>query len=69
MSCEELIRRLTNRKTRGIAAKKGMTVADIFRERSPYYEKYADYRVKCDDMHIEDVVAKIIEEISGAGGL
>ena len=69
VSCEELIRRLTNIKTRGIAAKKGLTVADIFRERSPYYEKYADYRVKCDDMHIEDVVAKIIEEISGAGGL
>lgn len=66
--CEELIRRLTNIKTRGIAAKKGMTVEDIFNERSHYYEKYADLRISCDEGGIEDITAKIINAVTGQKG-
>lgn len=69
LDCEELERRLTNIKTRGIAAKKGMTVADIFRERSPYYEKYADLRIDCGGLSIEEAVAEIIAELSKGGGI
>lgn len=57
--CDELTRRLKNIRTRGIAAAKGMTVEDIFAERSPLYEKYADFVVDCGGMHIEDVTAVI----------
>lgn len=61
--CDILGRRLKNIKTRGIAAAKGMTVEDIFAERSPYYEKYADLTVDCGEMHIEDIIAVIAERM------
>lgn len=69
VSCEELERRLTNIKTRGIAAKKGMTIGDIFRERSTYYEKYADLRIECSGLSVEEAVAEIIAELSKGGGI
>jgi len=56
---EELVRRLTNIKTRGIACKKGETVSDIIKERSPYYEKYADITIKSDSSTIEETVEQI----------
>ncbi len=59
--CDELERRLKNIKTRGIAAAKGMTVGEIFAERSPYYEKYADFVIDCGGMHIEDMTAVIAD--------
>ncbi|MCR4779685.1 MAG: shikimate kinase [Ruminiclostridium sp.] len=59
--CDELERRLKNIKTRGIAAAKGMTVGEIFAERSPYYEKYADVTIDCGGMHIEDMTAVIAD--------
>ncbi len=59
--CNELVARLKNIKTRGIAAAKGMTVEDIFNERSPYYEKYADIRIACEKQSVEELTAEIIE--------
>ncbi|MCH5325376.1 MAG: shikimate kinase [Eubacterium sp.] len=59
---DELVRRLTNIKTRGIACKKGETVADILLERAPYYEKYADVTVECAE-HAEDTVEMIIRDL------
>lgn len=61
--CDELKRRLRNIKTRGIAAAKGMTIEEIFAERSPYYEKYADIRIECGDLHIEDITGIIAEKM------
>lgn len=69
VSCEELERRLTNIKTRGIAAKKGMTVGDIFRERSEYYERYADLRINCGKKSVEEAVGEIISRLAQEGGL
>lgn len=66
--CSELIKRLTNIKTRGIAAAKGMTVEDIFNERSPYYEKYADIRIDCSAGGIERNTEDIINAVSGQEG-
>lgn len=62
--CDELKRRLSNIKTRGIAAAKGMTVEDIFAERSPYYEKYADITIECTDKHIEDITEIIANRLN-----
>ncbi len=61
--CDELKRRLSNIKTRGIAAEKGMTIDDIFAERSPLYEKYADLSVDCTGLHIEDITGIIADKI------
>jgi shikimate kinase len=43
----ELERRLGNLKTRGVVIAPGMTVADLWRQRHPLYEQYADVRVPC----------------------
>ena len=63
VDCDELHRRLKNIKTRGIAAAKGMSVEDIFAERSPLYEKYADFTADCGGMHIEDITAVIADKM------
>ncbi len=65
---QELIRRLTNIKTRGIACKKGETVADIIAERSAFYEKYADITVQCGsdpaECTVENIMNKLVEPVS-----
>lgn len=66
--CDELERRLTNIKTRGISAAKGMTVADIFNQRRPYYEKTADIEINCEKGGIEAITADIISAVTGQKG-
>lgn len=55
--------RLNNIKTRGVAAAKDKSIEDIFRERLPYYQKYADIVLKLDDCSSEDAVGKIISAL------
>lgn len=42
ISYEDLECRLGNLKDRGVALKDGMTLLDLYNERAPIYEKYAD---------------------------
>lgn len=61
---EILKKRITNMKTRGIAFKKGETLEDIFRARTPLYEKYADITITADENTVpEDCVNQIVERI------
>ena len=43
----EIINRLNNIKTRGIVIEKGHTINQLYLERTPLYEKYADITVDC----------------------
>ncbi len=43
----EIEKRVSNFETRGILMKSGQTLEDIFYERTPLYEKYADLTVDC----------------------
>ena len=64
VSPEILKKRITNMKTRGIACKKGETLEDIFRVRTPLYEKYADITITADENTVpEDCVNQIVERI------
>lgn len=56
---EEIKKRLDNISTRGVAASKEQTIDDIFSERSPLYEKYADYILDLDGCSAEQTVEKI----------
>lgn len=59
-----LKKRITNMKTRGIAFKKGETLEDIFKVRTPLYEKYADITITADENTVpEDCVNQIVEHI------
>ena len=69
VSCDELKRRLSNIRTRGIAAAKGMTIEDIFAERSPYYEKYADIRIDATKLHIEEITEIIAKKMGAGNGI
>ena len=56
-------RRIRNIKTRGIAIAPGKTLRDVFEERQPLYEKYADIRVDCAGS-AEDNVAEVIKALN-----
>ncbi len=60
VSLETIKHRLNNIKTRGVAATKGKTVDDIFYERLPFYQKYADITVSLDGKSSEDAVGDIL---------
>ncbi|MBT9776098.1 shikimate kinase [Clostridium sp. MCC353] len=45
LSYQEVKARLGDLKDRGVALKDGMTLMDLYHERVPYYEKYADITV------------------------
>lgn len=64
---DEIKRRVTNIKTRGIAFRKGETLDDVFRVRVPLYEKYADITVDftdCSNGGIEDTINLMVEKIN-----
>lgn len=60
LSPNNLTKRIKNIKTRGIAAKKGETIDDIYHQRSPLYEKYCDYSVDCNKKDMEQVLEAIV---------
>ena len=45
MSYEELERRVGNVVDRGVALKEGMTLRDLYEERTAYYERYSDLTI------------------------
>ena len=58
-----LTRRLGNLKNRGVVLKDGQTLKDIFNERVPLYEKYADIIVNEKNYSIERTVQKVINKL------
>jgi shikimate kinase len=61
-------RRLRNITTRGIVLSHGETLRDMYDERVPLYEKYADITVSCSKEDFETVVGKVIEALPGKPG-
>lgn len=51
--------RLTNITTRGVAMQEGQTLLDLYRERTPLYEKYADITLEADGLTTEQTVEAI----------
>ncbi len=49
---------------RGLACPPGQSLATIYRERVPLYERYADYTVDCDRGSAEDVAQAVIAALS-----
>ncbi|MBE6742555.1 MAG: shikimate kinase [Ruminococcaceae bacterium] len=58
---ETMLSRINNFTTRGIVVKNGETLLDMFNERLPLYEKYADEIIYCDENTVEETVKKIVE--------
>ena len=60
---DEIKKRLSNISTRGIAAKKDDSIESIFIERSPLYEKYADFIIDLTGCTVEQTVEKICQKL------
>lgn len=59
----EIVRRVNNIKTRGIAMHHGETLEDLYAERVPLYEKYADITVDCNALTAEECVTAVADAI------
>lgn len=57
---EEMEKRIKNITTRGIVLKDGETLLDMYNERAPLYERYADEILNCDGMTVEETVESIV---------
>ena len=60
---QELEKRIKNIHTRGIAMKSSETIEDLFNERAPLYEKYADVTIDCNGLTAEECVRSIYERL------
>ena len=56
-------KRLTDLNIRGVVMSKGQTIDDLYKKRSPLYEKWADFTIDCLKLTHEQVVDKIIENL------
>ncbi|MCD8307563.1 MAG: shikimate kinase [Clostridia bacterium] len=68
-SLETLEKRLKGKSilTRGVVMRtRGETFEDLYRERTPLYEKYADITVGCDSLDIERTVNAICEALQSS---
>ncbi len=63
VDAHELEKRINNIHTRGIAMKKGTTISELYNERAPLYEEYADITVECASLTPEECVDEIIRNI------
>jgi shikimate kinase len=63
LTFEEMLTRITNIKSRGIAIGSDQSLLDLYKERTPLYEKYSDIKVYCSGKHMEEIVDEIKNSI------
>ncbi len=57
---EEIEKRMTDMRNRGVVFKKGQGVRELYLEREPLYEKYADYVVSEKGKTLEQTVEAVV---------
>lgn len=60
---DELVERIKDIHTRGIAMKEGTTIAQLYEERAALYEEYADITVDCNGKTPEQCVDAIAQAV------
>ncbi len=64
LSCEEITKRLGDLCERGVTLREGQSLSDLYRERVPLYEKYADITIDCECLSIREIVEEITRNSS-----
>lgn len=59
LSCAAIKDRLGDLSERGVTFREGQTLEDLYRERIPLYENYADVTVDCEKKSIREIVAEL----------
>lgn len=65
ISCEELEERLGDLRERGVSIKDGWTLQNLYDERKPLYEKYADITVNVSGLTVGESMELIKSHFSG----
>jgi len=60
-----LEKRLTDFTTRGVVKKSAQTFIELYNERMPLYEQYADGTIDCTGLGHEDVIRVILSRLKG----
>ncbi|MDO5145206.1 MAG: shikimate kinase [bacterium] len=55
--------RLGDLHARGVTMKPGQTLLDLYNERCPEYERWADVTLQCEGLRLREVVAKLRAEL------
>lgn len=63
VSFSTLEKRLSDIKGRGVVLKEGQTLYDLYMERSPLYENYADVCVSEDGLNVEQTVEHLVNKL------
>jgi shikimate kinase len=66
LSYEEIEERLGDLRKRGVVLKEGQDLKALYEERTPLYEKYADFTIECDGKMLREVVEEIASILSHA---
>lgn len=64
LSYETLVSRLGDLRERGVALKDGMTLKELYEERCPLYERYADVVVEPQGLTVEQTMYEIKEKLN-----
>lgn len=59
-SFEQINKRISNAKNRGVVLKEGQTLRDLYEERVKLFEKYADYTVSEEGCSLEETIDKVL---------
>lgn len=55
--------RLRDIKGRGVVLREGQTLKDLYEERTPLYEKYADIVISEKGLNVEETVSRLVEAL------
>lgn len=61
---EEIRERLGDLNARGVVMRPGQTLSDLYEERAPLYEKYADMIIECHEKSLRQLVLEIAEKLA-----
>ncbi|NLL80461.1 MAG: shikimate kinase [Clostridiales bacterium] len=62
LSYEAIRDRLGDLNERGVTVREGQTLMDLYEERIPLYEKYADLIIDCENKSIREIVSEITKK-------
>jgi shikimate kinase len=61
---DTLLTRLSDVTSRGVAIGPGKSIEDLYKERTPLYNRYCDIKIDCGSMTAEQVVEKAMNDLS-----
>ena len=64
VSLPDLQQRIADMGQRGLVMAKGQTFAQLFQERTPLYEQFADLTISCSGLNAEQVAATVERQVS-----